>query len=271
MGERLVQANGIEIWTEDFGTPSDPTVLMICGGTCQAVMTPEEFCEDLAQAGRHVIRYDHRDTGLSTCIDFSTEPYTGLDLAADAVGVLDAYEVSSAHIVGVSMGGFVAQTVAINFPEKVLTLTSIMSSPAGAPMPKEAGDLIVAAATAQDDEERIARFVEIWRYFSGPESPIEEESVRDREKRIIARARNLQAAWNHGLVQWPDRTDDLAKIKAATLVIHGLSDPIVPFAQGEATAKAIPGARLVPVEGMGHYFGPPVPSQVLEAILEHTS
>ena len=185
--------------------------------------------------------------------------------------MLDAYGVDAAHVVGVSMGGFAAQTVAIEFPERVVTLTSIMSSPAGSFSPQEATDLIMAAVVAKDDEERIDRFVDIWHFFSGPSFPIDEQSVRTREKKIIARARNLQAAWNHGAVEWPDRTNALKNIKVPTLVIHGKSDPVMPFSKGEATARAIPGARLLPIDGMGHYFGPPVPPGVLEAIVEHTN
>src|SRR2546423_177171 len=129
MSERVVEANGIEIWTEDFGEPADPTVLLIMGASAQGIMWPEELCERLVEGGRHVIRYDNRDTGQSTCADFSQKTYTVKDMADDAVGVLDAYGVDRADVVGASMGGMIAQTVALEHPERVRSLTSIMSTP----------------------------------------------------------------------------------------------------------------------------------------------
>jgi pimeloyl-ACP methyl ester carboxylesterase len=288
MGERVVKANGIDVWTEDFGNTSDPTVLLIMGASAQAILWPDDFCQDVADARRHVIRYDNRDTGQSTCFDFTASPYTVADMAADAVGVLDAYGIERAHVVGASMGGMIAQTVAIEHPERVITLTSIMSTPlagsimaamlgsnsSGLPAPEQKViDAALQLATpAKDDEERIERSVTLWRALAGTMSPFDEQSIRDREKKILARARNIDAAANHqfAIGASPDRTDQLGQITAPTLVIHGTADPILPFPHGEATAKAIPGAKLLPIEGMGHETPPKATPIVVGAILEHT-
>src|SRR5436190_17831835 len=137
MAETIVRANGIEIWTEDFGDPADPTILLIMGAGGQAILWPEELCTALVNGGtaggRHVIRYDNRDVGQTTShAEFSAHPYTIGDMACDAVAVLDAYGVERAHIVGASMGGMIAQTVALEYSERVLSMTSIMSTPLGA-------------------------------------------------------------------------------------------------------------------------------------------
>src|SRR5436190_11031502 len=122
MAEKTVQANGVEIWTEDFGDPADPTILLIMGAGGQAILWPDPLCTSLVAGGRHVIRYDNRDVGQTTShADFSAHPYTIGDMAADAVAVLDAYGVERAHIVGASMGGMIAQTVALEHPGRVLS------------------------------------------------------------------------------------------------------------------------------------------------------
>ena len=289
MAERMLQANGIEIWTEDFGRTADPTVLLIMGAAAQGIVWPDALCEALVEAGRHVIRYDNRDTGQSSCFDFSAHPYTVSDMARDAVGVLDAYSVGVAHVVGASMGGMIAQTVALDYPDRVLTLTSIMSTPLGTslmagmlgdgssalPGPSQ-GVRVALAATAEppeDDEQRVERAVTLWRALAGTIDPVDEQAIRAREKRILARARDIDAALNHQLAMAssPDRTDRLSSITTPTLVIHGTADPILPFAPGEATAQAIPGARLVPVAGMGHELPPSAMPVITAAIVDHTS
>jgi pimeloyl-ACP methyl ester carboxylesterase len=287
VAERTVQANGMEIWTEDFGSPTDPTILLIMGASAQGIMWPDELCETLAAAGRHVIRYDNRDTGQSTCVDFSAQPYTLSDMAGDALGVLDAYSVSNAHVVGASMGGMIAQTVTLERPQRVRTLTSIMSTPLAASLMTLLGDqvselpgpdqkvrdaLAELAEPATDDEQRIDRAVKLWRTLSGTLDEFDEQQVRDQEKRILARARDIDAAINHqfAMASSPDRTEALAEITAPTLVIHGTADPLLPFAHGEATAKAIPGARLVSVKGMGHELPASAVPIVAAAIVDHT-
>ncbi len=289
MAERMVGANGVEIWTEDFGDPASPTVLLVMGAGGQAILWPDELIDALVAGGKHVIRYDNRDVGQTTCFDFATDPYTIADMAADAVAVLDAYGVGQADIVGASMGGMIVQTVALNAPDRVRTMTSIMSTPlaggfiaaiagggdAGLPGPEQkVRDLMVLnAAPPTSDDERIDRAVQQWRALAGTMAPFDEDEVRDRERRILARAKDIDAANNHQLAiaSSPDRIDDLARIAAPTLVVHGTRDPILRYAHGEATAKAIPGAKLLPIEGMGHELPAPAIPILAGAILDHTA
>ncbi len=289
MAERLVHANGVDIWTEDFGEPSNPTILLVMGAGGQAVLWPDEFIDALVAGGKHVIRYDNRDVGQTTCFDFEKDPYTIADMAADAVAVLDAYGVDQADIVGASMGGMIVQTVALNAPNRVRTMTSIMSTPLAAgvmaaimgggdgtlprPEQKVLDLMALNAELPKSDEERIDRAVEQWRALAGTMAPFDEDEVRERERRILARAKNIDAANNHQLAiaSSPDRTDDLPRITAPTLVIHGTQDPILPYPHGEATAKAIAGAKLVPIEGMGHELPAPAIPILVDAILDHTA
>jgi pimeloyl-ACP methyl ester carboxylesterase len=289
VAERMVETNGVDIWTEDFGDPSNPTILLVMGAGGQAILWPDEFIDALVAGGKHVIRYDNRDVGQTTSFDFEKNPYTIADMAADAVAVLDAYGVGQADIVGASMGGMIVQTVALNAPDRVRTMTSIMSTPlAGGVMAAIMGggevtlprpeqkvlDLMVLnAEPPKSDEERIDRAVQQWRALAGTMAPFDEDEVRERERRVLARAKNIDAANNHQLAvaSSPDRIDDLARIAAPTLVIHGTLDPILPYAHGEATAKAIPGAKLLPIEGMGHEVPAPAIPILVGAILDHTA
>ncbi len=289
MTERTVKANGIEIWCEDFGDAGDPALLLVMGAGGQAILWPDEFCAALAAGGRHVIRYDNRDTGQSTCFDFAKDPYTLADMAQDAVGVLDAFGIRRAHVVGASMGGMIGQTLAIEHPQRVLTLTSIMSTPlapgmaqiiggGSGPLPGPSPRVLEAIAAQTSNpprtlEERIESSVGLWRALAGSGEPFDEAAVREREARIQARAKNPDAAQNHGLAigASKDRREGLSRLAIPTLVIHGSDDGILPLPHGRATADAIPGARLLVIEGMGHDFPMFARKRILEAILEHAS
>jgi pimeloyl-ACP methyl ester carboxylesterase len=238
-----------------------------------------------------VIRYDNRDTGQSTCFDFAQAPYTLADMARDAAGVLDAFGIARADAVGASMGGMIVQTLALEQPARVRTLTSIMSTPLAASIMKamlgqaEPGALpgpepeVMAVALSRagnpprTDEERIAVAVELWRALAGSGEPFDEAAVRAREARILARARNIDAAQNHQLAiaASPDRDAALRGLRVLALVIHGVDDPILPLAHGRATAERIPGAKLVEIEGMGHDFPVYARKRIVEAILAHTA
>lgn len=290
MTERTIRANGIEIWSEDFGNPRDPALLLVMGAGGQGILWPEEFCESLAGSGRYVIRYDNRDTGQSTCFEFAKSPYDLSDMARDAVGVLDAYQIGRAHVAGASMGGMIGQTLAIEHGPRLRSLTSIMSSPAGAgimraimgggtaalpgPAPKVM-DVIQASAAnpPRTPAERIEAAVRMWRALSGSGEPFDEPAVREREARILARAKNPDAAQNHQLAigSSPDRDVLLRKVSVPTLVIHGSDDPILPLPHGRATADAIPGARFLVVDGMGHDIPARAQKEIARAILEHTA
>lgn len=264
-------ANGIELEYDTFGTEGRPAVVCIAGLGAQMITYHEDFCTGLADRGYFVIRHDNRDVGLSTKIEDGSS-YTLSDMAADTVGLLDALGIAAAHVVGVSMGGMIAQTVAIEHPTRVLSLTSIMST-TGAPgvggATEEAGARLVRPAGESRDD-RVASSIETSRIIWGdtPEFPFDEELARWRAETSVDRAyypigtiRQLQAIRASG-----DRTEKLRRLAVPTLVIHGTNDPLVQPSGGEATAAAIPGAELLLIEGMGHGVARPAIDRIVTAI-----
>lgn len=295
MAERRVKANGIELWTESFGKPEDPPLLLVMGASAQGMGWPEELIGLLVAGGRYVIRYDHRDTGQSDCFDFQKNPYTLEDLTADAVGVLDAYGIAAAHVVGASLGGMIGQLMSIRYPERVLTLTSMMSTPlrpdvsetillamqgqapTGAlppPTPRALEVyLAVASSPPRNRQDAIDIQMKILRMLSGSGTPFDEQEYRCRVEQMFDRARDISAAANHGLVPSPTReqAEALKRLRVPTLIIHGTDDPVFPPAHGAAAAEAIPGARLLMLEGLGHDLPRPLHGEFARAILAHTS
>jgi pimeloyl-ACP methyl ester carboxylesterase len=294
MAERRVKSNGIELWTESFGDPGDPPLLLVMGASAQGLGWPEGLIDLLVAGRRYVIRYDHRDTGQSTCFDFQKNPYTMADLAADAVGVLDAYGITAAHLVGTSMGGMICQLMSILYPERVLTLTSMMSTPlrtdvqegfmqalmgqppAGAlpgPAPRAVEVYLAAAANPPASRQEAFEFqMKVLRAMAGNVAPFEEEAYRRRMEQMFDRAHNMAASMNHGLVPSPTReqAEALKRLRVPTLVIHGTDDPMFPPAHGTATAQAIPGAKLLMIEGLGHDLPRALYGELARAILAHT-
>ena len=262
-------ANGIEIEYETFGEAKAPPLLLIGGLGTQMITWDEDFCELLAGRGFHVIRFDNRDAGFSTYPD---SEYSLDDMAADAAKLLDALGIQAAHVVGASMGGFIAQLVALNHPEKVLTLTSIMSGPNGAdqvqPTPEANAMLLMPAPETR--EEQIALGLRAKRMLLGPADPYDEPYERARIERAIDRAyhplgfmRQLQA-----IVAAESRLGRLRSLAVPTLVIHGVADILVPVDNGRNVAAAIPGAKLLEIPGMGHDLPRRVWPQVADAIAE---
>jgi pimeloyl-ACP methyl ester carboxylesterase len=233
----------------------------------------------LARGRRFVIRYDHRDTGRSVTYEPGSPGYTSADLVADAAGVLDAYGVPAAHVVGVSMGGALAQLFALDFADRVLSLVLISTSRAlpgerGLPPPTE--DLARFAATAMvdwsDAESVIEYLVEYSRVLAGGRRPFGEAAVRELARRDLERARNFAAAQNHAVLSDDQRSrEPLSSIAARTLVIHGTADPMFPLQHGEALAEEIAGATLLPLAGAGHGIDRADWDALARAILEHTS
>ena len=279
-----LRANSIDIEYETFGDPGSPALLLIMGLGAQMVSWEEDFCSQLAERGFHVIRYDNRDSGLSTRMEAAGPPdmaaalsgnpkpaYRLDDLADDAVGLLDALGIRAAHVVGASMGGYIAQLVAINHPDRVLSLTSIMSGPTmaeGAP-PTPEGAAVLMLAPPSTREERIELAMSIRRRLIGPADPFDEEFERRRATRAVDRAYYAVGTGRQlvAILAAEPRLERLKKVRVPTLVVHGKDDALVPVDNGRVVAAAVPGARLIEFEGMGHDLPRRVWPQVIEAIV----
>jgi pimeloyl-ACP methyl ester carboxylesterase len=299
-GESAFVSNpeGLRLWTERFGEPADPVVLLVMGTSAQAIGWPDELVAALVSGGRQVIRFDHRDTGQSDCVDFAAAPYSLNDMARDALSVLDGHQVAAAHIAGASLGGAIGQYLAVHYPDRVRSLTAIMTSPMGyqpgpawaralAGEPPEPGDLpapsieflahvaAMAGSPPGTSEERLRTSIETWRILNGTALPFDADAARRNVEASAARARNLRAADQHDLVgrqMTPERQVPLSRITAPTLVIHGTADPLLPLENGAAVAALIPGARFQEVPGMGHgFFSPGIPAHLARLILNHTA
>ena len=274
----MIEANGVELCTEAFGDPVDPPILLIMGIGASMLWWEEGFCRMLAGPGRFVIRYDHRDTGRSTTFEPGQPEYTGADLTADAVGVLDGLGISAAHLVGVSAGAGIAQEVALDSADRVLSLTLISTSPATSgdrDLPPPTAEFGRFVATAEADwsnpDSVIDYLVDYSRILAGGERAFDETRLRELVRREIERARDFAAVQNHDLMSHGEGSPKpLSSITAPTLVIHGTADPMFPIEHGETLAEEIPGARLVRLEGAGHGVDPADWDVVVEAILEHT-
>ena len=278
MTERLVEVGGVELCTEAFGDPADPPVLLVMGIGASMLWWEEGFCRLLAGGDRFVVRYDHRDTGRSVTYEPGRPGYTGADLAADALGVLDAYGISRAHLVGVSAGGALAQLVALGHPDRVASLVLISTSPAlpggrDLPPPTAAFGRFVSQVTVDwsDRESVVDYLVDYSRVLAGGQRPFAEEPMRDLVRRDVDRARDVAAAQNHDLLDEGEHVSgSLSSIAAPTLVIHGTADPMFPVEHGEALAQALPHARLLRLEGAGHGVDRADWDTIAAAILAHT-
>jgi pimeloyl-ACP methyl ester carboxylesterase len=268
-GDRILEVNGVGLCVDTTGDAADPAILLIGGMGASMDWWEDEFCQRLAAGGRFVIRYDHRDTGRSVSYPAGAPGYTGADLAADAVGMLDTFGRRSAHLAGISMGGALAQQVALAHPDRVDSLVLISTSPAvpGAPgrseLPPMSEDLrayFAAEVPLPDWAERAA----VIDYLVGYERRLEaaeyfdEAHVRALVERIVDRSNDMAASvTNHALAEEGElpsgRLDD---ITAPTLVIHGTADPLFPYGHAEALARGIPQAELLPLEGVGHQTPP---------------
>ena len=288
MAEQLCIVNDVTLCYETFGDPGDPAALLVMGLATQMVGWPDDFCEDLAGRGFHVIRFDNRDIGRSQKMDFPVPTirqllfrdkkaarYTLEHMAEDGFGLLDHLGIERAHVVGVSMGGMIAQTMAARGPDRVLSLASIMSNTgarwSGQPSPKMYPYLL--RKPPHDREGYIRHGVELFKKIGSTGFPPDEPELA----RIAARSfdRGLNPAGSNrqlaAIIASGDRTPLLRTIIAPTVVIHGTTDRLVPVSGGRATAKAIPGARLVLIEGMGHDLPRGAWPRMLDAIEENAA
>ncbi|MHA2301594.1 MAG: alpha/beta fold hydrolase [Candidatus Thorarchaeota archaeon] len=288
-GEKTAKVGDIEIVYDTFGDSSNPPMLLVMGLGAQMVRWDEAFCQYIAAQERWVIRFDNRDVGLSTKFDNAgvpnvmaliqgetvDVPYKLIDMAGDAVGLLDALGIKEVDVVGASMGGMIAQTMAIHYPDKVRTLTSIMSSTGNPNLPQPTTEAMsfLLAPPVSNRNDYIENSLKSAKVLHGPHYPLNEEYVRNYSEISYDRcyhppgfSRQLGAILTSG-----SRNEALMNVKIPTLVIHGDADPLVPVEGGKDTAKSIPDAELLIIEGMGHSFPIEVVPQILQAILKHTA
>lgn len=285
--EKLIQANDIEICYDTFGEDTNPAFLLIMGLGGQMVAWEKDFCQEIASQGYFVIRFDNRDVGLSTKLEeapvpdvmammqgeFVEVPYKIIDMAKDTVGLLDALNIPKTHLCGVSMGGMIAQSIAIEFPERVLSLISVMSTTGNPdlPPPKTEASAALLAPPEPERSAHIEQGIEMWRILEGGILPFDEEFIRSRVSRTYDRSfyplgtiRQLAAIISSG-----SRKEALKSINIPSLVIHGTADPLIPIEGGQDTADAIPGAKFVSIDGMGHNITPPLAPQIIREIIAH--
>ncbi|MEV4373300.1 alpha/beta fold hydrolase [Nonomuraea sp. NPDC049637] len=288
----------VNIWSEEFGAATDEPILLIMGSMSQGVLWPDEFVGLLTAGGRRVIRYDHRDTGMSDTVDFAAHPYTWDDIKDDVYRVMDAHGMDSAHLVGHSAGGLLAQYVAVERPERVRSLTVIGSSPLGGcegqvimrallGQPQPEGSLpaptpefvafyqaLIASPPPQDRRAAIEGMIAEQRLLHGTGLPFDEDAARRLQERIYDRARDLSATVNHRLAAGANPDFEpvgvLHQVKAPTLVIEGTHEPAKP-GHGALIAEQVPGARLMMMEGLGHTLPPQVHEDLAAAVLAHTA
>jgi pimeloyl-ACP methyl ester carboxylesterase len=289
MAESFCRVGGdIEICFETFGDPADPALLLVMGLGTQMLGWHEDFCNDLAGRGFHVIRYDNRDIGRSTILTDAPVPtlgqilrrdrraasYTLAEMAADGVGLLDHLGIERAHLVGVSMGGMIAQTIAARRPERVLSLTSIMSSTGsrwrGQPALKTYRQFLRPVST--DRATYIAQTAALFDIIGSPGFEREDDALRELLGAMYDRGHDPGSVTRQlaAILASGNRTAELRRITAPTLVIHGTADKLVAPSGGRATARAIPGARLLMIEGMGHDLARGAWPQLIGAIVENT-
>jgi pimeloyl-ACP methyl ester carboxylesterase len=289
MAEQTAHIGDIEIAYETFGDPSKPALLLVMGLATQMIAWHEDFCTELADRGFHVIRFDNRDVGRSSAMRHLRVPtmrqlalrskkaagYTLSDMAGDAVGLLDHLGIERAHVVGASMGGMIAQTIAIEHPDRVLSLSSIMSNTGSrwSGQPKLATYRVLLGTPPQDRDKFIEHVVTMYRVIGSPGFDRDEDDLRDIAGRSYDRGRNPAGSGRQlaAIIASGDRTERLHGLHVPTVVIHGTKDRLVSPSGGRATAKAIPGAQLVTIEGMGHDLPRATWLRIIGAIAENAA
>jgi pimeloyl-ACP methyl ester carboxylesterase len=274
---QIAKANGIAIWYETFGEKENTPLLLIMGGCCQGVLWPKVFCEKLAKEGFYVVRYDHRDMGLSTYFDFAKEPYYLMDLVDDAIGLMDAIEIKKAHLFGLSMGAGIAQIMAAHYPERIASITVMGSTCDLRPMnlglaglPPEENPLVSPPTTRylawmqafihrspETEEGKLTQRIGVWAMLNGEKLPFNEKISREIHSEFLARCKYPEGIANHIQMLRDEKSEGLirstlSKIKVPTIILHGSEDPIFPPDHGEALHRLIEGSEYHLVEGMGH-------------------
>lgn len=292
--QQYLTANGIQICYQEFGNKENPTVLLIQGLGMQLLGWPDLFCTSLAESGYRVIRYDNRDIGLSEKITHSKSPsiawmsikkrfgfsskipYELEDMANDAVGILDALGIKQAHFIGFSMGGMIAQLVAINHLSRIKSLTSMMSStgnPSLPPSEKQVINHLLSKPKTDDQHQLIEHGIKTWQLIGSPKHPASEQTLRNFVTSLVERSMYPKGFNNHlaAIINNGSRCSKLRNLDLPSLVIHGDSDPLIPCEAGIDTANCIPNAQLEIIEGMGHDFPPEFNDTLIFLITQHLS
>jgi pimeloyl-ACP methyl ester carboxylesterase len=286
-----VTANAVEIVYDAFGEASAPPILLVMDLGRPMIAWDDDFCALLAARGYRVLRFDNRDAGFSSHFEEAGIPdipvlingigqreaaqvaYTLRDMADDAVGLLGALGTASAHVVGLAMGGMIAQLMTIHNPDRVRTLTSIMSTTGdpSLPFPRPEALALLLATPPRDRAGYVNHAIQVARLLSGPKYPVDEDHVRKRETQVFDRGLNPAGTARQlaALIASGSLRQALASVTVPTLVIHGNADPLYPIECGVATAQAIPGAKIRIIEGLGHYLPPAAWPQVIDAIKRH--
>jgi len=280
MTSKQISHHGVHLFTESFGSPDDTPILLITGAMSSKVWWPAEFCHQLVDTGRYVIRYDHRDTGQSTSYEPGQINYSVEDLADDAFSVLNGYGIQSAHVVGMSLGGYLAQLMALKHPQRIKSLTLIASerlAEADPEMPGIDPSILNYHAKASEldwtNREAVIEYqIGAWQLLTGSAHEFDETMVRELAVADFDRTPNLIATFNHALLQggeqWLNRLDEIA---APTLIIHGTEDQVLPYAHALALKAAIPNAGLLTLPGTGHELHQDDWAVIIETIKQHTT
>ncbi len=288
---QIARANGIEICYEIFGEPGAEPLLLIMGLGAQMIQWDDDFCRQLAARGFRVVRFDNRDIGKSSKMTGGKRlgalellklrflkipvaaPYKLQDMAQDVIGLMDTLDIKSAHLVGASMGGMIAQEIAIAFPQRLRSLTSIMSTTGNpkVPPPTREATAVLMAPPPTTKEEYFARFAQTWKVLRAGSFPEDEALDRARAERTYERGLNPAGVGRQlrAILASGSRKERLRSVTAPTLVIHGTVDPLVRPEGGTDTATSIPGAKLLMIEGMGHALPIPMWPQIIDAIDKH--
>jgi pimeloyl-ACP methyl ester carboxylesterase len=290
----FVRANGLDLCYDTFGDPQAPPMLLIMGLASQMIAWDDEFCAQLADRGYHVVRFDNRDVGQSTQMGsaglpdvaaavmaamqgqaVTGAPYLLSDMAADAIGLMDALGIGTAHVVGASMGGAIAQTLAIEHPQRLRSLTSIMATTGAPDLPPptaEAMAVLLKPAPA-DQAAYFQSYVQTWQVLRGPGFMLDAARDLERAGQNFARGLNPAGAARQlmAVIASGSRREALRAVDVPTLVIHGKADPLVPVACGVDTARAVPGAELLLIDGMGHALPITLWPQIIDAIARHAA
>ncbi len=286
MQELLLKLPELELCIHHFGEISNPAVVLITGAAGQAILWDETLCQNLANNGYFVIRFDSRDTGLSSGVDYAINPYNLKDMAEDVLKILDHFKIQKAHIVGMSMGGYVAQNLAIYFPQRIITLTLLMTTINSSALrgvrgvtklPGQDAEVIKQIAIAYQvprttRADRIKSLTDIWQLFNGDAAPFPYQEWHKLAEQSYSRAKSNNAVRNHRLAilnSPADRTELLKNIDIPTLIIHGEADPIIKVAHAHYTHQHMPQAKLLIIDKMGHILSSIFTSQIEAALLKH--